>query len=78
MTTRDPLAEYKEGLRDGYAASVKVAQVVAADNGTAGDVVELLEVLATSHVLDTRDGGGRIRKLWPPAADLPNEPPANT
>jgi len=73
MSAGDALAEYKEGLRDGYAASVKVAQVVAADNGTAGDVVELLEVLATSHVLDRKDqDSGRTRKLWPP------EPPAHT
>lgn len=47
-------AEYKEGLRDGYTASIRVAKVVADDNGTAGDVVELLEVLATSHVLDRK------------------------
>lgn len=55
MSHTDGLAEYKEGLRDGYTAAAKVAQVVAQDNGTAADVGELLEVLATSHVLDRKD-----------------------
>lgn len=55
MATGDALAEYKEGLRDGYTAAAKVAHVVAQDNGSAGDVAELLEVLATSHVLDRKD-----------------------
>lgn len=55
MTVGDPLSEYKEGMRDAYTAAARVAQVVAADNGSAGDVVELLEVLASSHVLDRKD-----------------------
>jgi hypothetical protein len=46
------LREYKEGYRDGLHVGANIAKVVADDNGTAGDVVELITVLADSHVLD--------------------------
>ena len=53
MTT----AEWKEGYRDGLTAGVAVARTCAADpTATPQDVVNLLEVLAASHVLDTKEG----------------------
>jgi hypothetical protein len=51
VTTVD-LREYKEGYRDALAVGARIAQTVADDNGTAGDVVKLMTVLAESHVLD--------------------------
>lgn len=45
--------EWKEGYRDGLGAALTVVKTVADDNGTAGDAAELLEVLTSSHVLDT-------------------------
>lgn len=47
--------EWKEGYRDGLAAALTVVKTVADDDGTAGDAVELLEVLTSSHVLDSKD-----------------------
>lgn len=54
MAATDALSEYKEGLRDAYSAGAKLAKIVADDNGSAEDVAGLLEVLATSHVLDRK------------------------
>lgn len=51
MTVED-MREYKEGYRDGLRVGANIAKTVADDNGTAGDVVELITVLADSHVLD--------------------------
>jgi hypothetical protein len=50
--TVEDLREYKEGYRDGLRVGANIAEVVAKDNGSAGDVAELITVLAQSHVID--------------------------
>jgi hypothetical protein len=54
----EELREYKEGYRDGLRVGANIGKVVADDNGTAEDVVQLITVLADSHVLDhpTQEG----------------------
>ena len=58
MTAVDTWAEWKAGYRDGLTASVKVAEVCAAEPGaTAGDVLILLQTLSESSVIQPDPGG---------------------
>lgn len=45
--------EWKEAYRDGLNAALVIVKTVADDGGSATDATELLQGLASSHILDT-------------------------